>query len=340
MKKLGVRMGSVIFIVALVLILMTENAGLCQQKTYYWRIGFNTVEGSVRDVAAKEFRRVVSEKTNGQVKIDIFPGEILGSEQEMIESVMVGALDIQLAGGGSMQNLIPEFAVSSFPFMVYDFDEAYALLDGAWGDKLKALAEEHNLKILSFCDLGFAQITNNKRPINVPDDLKGIKIRSPNEPISIETFKALGAAVSTLPFSEVYLALAQKVVDGQFNPLDAIWDSKFYEVQDYLAMINIFYYHVNFMMNKALWDSLPSDLQNIVQEAAYIARDTSREFSQAKDVEMLEKLGPHFKQITYPDPVLFRQKIEPLYYDVFTNVVPKYAIDSVVEFLEEHRKNK
>jgi len=334
------KVASVIFIVALFLILSTEGIGLCQQKTYHWRIGFNTVEGSVRDVAAKEFRRIVSERTNGQVKVDIFPGEILGTEQEMIEAVMVGALDIQLSGGGSMQNLIPEFAASALPFVVHDFEEAYALLDGSWGDKLKALAEEHNLKILSFCDLGFAQITNSKRPIYTPDDLKGIKMRSPNEPVSIETFKALGAAVSTLPFSEVYLALAQKVVDGQFNPLDAIWDSKFYEVQDYLAIINVFYYNVNFMMNKALWDSLPGDLQNVVQEAAYAARDVSREFSQAKHTEMLEKLKPHFKEITYPDPRLFQQKIQPLYQDTFTNLLPKYAIDSVIRFMEDYRKNK
>jgi tripartite ATP-independent transporter DctP family solute receptor len=307
-------------------------------RKYKWKLGFNTVAGSIRDVAAKEFKRIVEGKSNGQISVDIFPGEALGTEQEMIEAVKVGALEMQLCGGTALQNLVKEVTPPTLPFMVKDYAEAHALLDGPYGDYVKQKAAAHNLQILSFLDLGFAQITNNKRPIRTPDDIAGIKLRSPNEPTSIATFKALGAAVSTMPFSEVYLALSQGVVDGQFNPLDAIHDTKFHEVQKYLAITNHFYYYIHFMMNKKTWDGLPADLKQVVQEGANAAKQTSREWFTRKDAEMLEKLRPSFKEITYPDVNAFRAKLAPVYANEFTKLVPADAIKLAQETLEKYRK--
>lgn len=309
-------------------------------KTYKWRIGYHTVPGSVRDLSAKEFKRVVEEKSKGRVKVELFPGSSLGNEQEMIEMVKAGGLDFSLPGGGALQNLVKEYAVLTLPFMFSNYDEAHAVLDSQTGDRLKKMAEQHNLKVLSFCDLGFAQITNNKRPIKTPDDLAGLKIRSPKEPSSIATFKALGAAVSTMPFSEVYMALSQKVVDGQFNPLDAIYDTKFYEVQDHLAITNHFFYNYEFMMSKKLYDSLDPELQKIVQEAANAAMEVSRKFYKEKDAEMLTKLKPHFKEITNPDLAAFRNKLNPLYDTEFKDIVPKATVDEVKAFVENYRKTK
>ncbi|WP_153393998.1 TRAP transporter substrate-binding protein [Ornithinicoccus halotolerans] len=306
-------------------------------EEYSWRLGFNTNEGSVRHIAAERFKEVVEEESDGQITVEIFPAEALGSEQEMLNGIKTGSLDLQMAGGGSMQNIVPEYATLALPFMVETFDEAYAVLDGPIGDEWKALAEEQGYKVLSHHDLGFAQVTNNVRPITTPEDFQGVTMRSPEEPTSVATFEALGASVSTMPFTEVYPALQQGVVDGQFNPLDAIYETKFHEVQDYLTLMNVFYYHVNFIMNPELWDSLSPELQEAVQTAADEAQKASRETTQANEEEMLTTLEGEFEEITTdPDLDAFRQAVEPAFAE-FEQLIPPETIQKTRDFIEEYR---
>ncbi len=314
-----------------------DNASSYQGPTYEWKLGFNTPEISTRGAAAKAFKEVVEEKTGGKVTVEIFPGEILGSEQEMLEQVYSGALDLQLAGGSGMQNIVPEYSVLALPFMVENFEEAYAVLDGEIGDELRLKAEEKGYKVLTHTDLGFTQITNSVRPIKSAADIEGLKIRSPQEPTSIETFTQLGATVTTMPFTEVYMGLQQKVIDGQFNPLDAIYENNFHEVQDYLTLTNHFYYHVNFIMNKDLFDSLDPELQAIVMEAAQAAQDASREYTQQKDKEMLDVLSEHMEVVSDPDLDSFREKID---YAAFYEFVGEEMINKTKTFIEQFRANQ
>ncbi len=316
-----------------------QGTGDASEKTYKWSVGYNTVEGSVKDIAAKRFKEIVEEKTDGRVEIELFPNEALGSEQEMLEAVQVGAVDLQIAGANMMANTIPEYALLSLPFLVNDYEEAYAVLDGPIGEKWNALAEPHNLKVIGTTDLGgFAQITNNVRPIETPEDMRGITMRSPNDVTLIETFRALGSSVSTMPFTEVYLGLSQGVVDGQFNPLDAIYQTNFHEVQDYLAITNISFYYSYFIMNDNLFNSLDEDLQAIVLEAAEEAKLISRDFTAEKDLEMLEILESEFIEITNPDTDPFREKVLPVY-ETVGQTVGVEAVEEVQAFLEQYRQN-
>ncbi|MFA1820813.1 DctP family TRAP transporter solute-binding subunit [Virgibacillus oceani] len=306
-------------------------------ETYEWNIGFNTTEDSVRGVAAETFKEIVEEETGGRVSISIYAGETLGSEAEMLEQVNSGALAMQLAGGGGMQNYIPEYSVLALPFMVENFDEAYAVLDGEIGDELQGLAEEQGFKVLAHTDLGFAQITNNVGPINKPEDLAGVQIRSPEEPTSIEAFSQLGASVSTMAFTEVYMGLQQGVIDGQFNPLDAIYENNIHEVQDYLTLTNHFYYHVNFIMNDDLFNSLDSELQEVVLSAAEEAQQASREYTQQMDEEMLSTLEGEFEEIvTDPELGAFQNAID---YEAFHEFVGEDIIVQTQEFLDDYRGN-
>ncbi|OIJ12087.1 hypothetical protein BKP37_14500 [Anaerobacillus alkalilacustris] len=314
------------------------QSGSSKPEVYKWSLGINTTEGSVRDVTAKKFKEIVEEKTDGRLQIEIHLGESLGTEQEMINMVQVGALELQLAGG-LFANIVPEYNTLSLPFIVDDYDEAYAVLDGPVGDRWKELASERGFKVLAHTELGFAQITTNNKPIYHPDDLKGLRMRSPNEAIWIESFRELGSAVSTMPFTEVYMALSQGVVDGQFNPPSAIYETNFHEVQDYLALTNHFYWHVNFIMNDDLWNSLDEELQEIIQEAAYEARDLSRAHIQKKDTEMLEVLKDEFIEITQPDIQAFRDVLEPKI-DSIAKTIPAEAVEETYKFLEEYRKAK
>lgn len=300
------------------------------------KLGFNTPEDSVRGEAAKKFKEIVEEKTDGKVSVELFAGETLGTEQEMIEQVQSGALEMQLVGGGAMQNIIPEYAVLQLPFMVESFEEAYAVLDGEIGDELKGIAYDKGFKVLAHTDLGMTQITNSKNSIKHPDDLKGLKIRSPEEPTSIITFEQLGASVTTMPFTEVYMGLQQKVIDGQFNPLDAIYENNMHEVQDYLTITNHFYLFVNLVMNKDIYDGLDDELKKIVGVAAEEAQEVSREYTQKMHNEMLDTLDNEFVEIvTDPDLETFRELID---YDGFNDIISEEFINKTRDFIEENRK--
>lgn len=302
-----------------------EAAGNEELKSYTFKLGFHTVEDSVRGEMAKEFKRVLEEKSNGRLKVEIYPSEALGNEQEMIEAVKIGAVDFSMPGGGAMSNVDTIFGSVSLPFFMSGYDEFHEQADGALGDYWKKVAEDNGYKILSIGDLGFAQITNNKRPINTVSDMEGLKMRSPNEPVLINSFQSLGAAVTTLPFTEIYMALSQGVVDGQFNPLDAIYQTKFHEVQDYLAIVNIFCYNINFITSTQLWDKLDPEAQGIIQEAADAAKEISREYYKTADAEYLEKLTPYFKEITNPDTAEFRKAVQSVYDDFAKDVPADYA---------------
>lgn len=317
----------------------TTEEGSDRGETHEWRIGFNTVEGSVKDVAAKKFKEVVEEGSDGQISVEIFPSESLGNEQEMLESIQAGALEMQIIGTSLVANTIPEYGLMSMPFLVNDFDEAYALLDSDLGKKWADMGEDYGFKVIGTTDLGgFAQITNNVHPINKPEDLEGIKMRAPNDVILMETFEALGSQVSQLPYSELYLALSQGVVDGQFNPKDAIYQTKFHEVQDYLTNVNISFYSAKFIMNLQLFNDLDEELQELVLRAGKEAEKASREYTIDESLEMDELLEGEFIEITEPDPAAFREKMDPVY-DIAREQTSDEAVDEVLKFLEEYRAN-
>ncbi|MFD2131815.1 TRAP transporter substrate-binding protein [Pseudogracilibacillus auburnensis] len=303
---------------------------------YDWSVGFNTVEDSIRGVAAQEFKRIIEEESDGKISVELFPNEQLGSDNEMIESVQVGALDFQLSSSGALAEIMPEYSATDLPFMFEDADEAHAALDGVYGDVLKEVSSAEGINMLNTFSIGFSQITTNAKPIDGPEDLTGASIRSPNEPVPIATFEKLGSQVTTLPFTEVYLGLQQGTIDGQFNPLTAIKDSNFHEVQDYLAMTDIIFYHAPFIMNQELWDSLDADTQELVQRAADKATEAAREFEAETEAEVLAEIEGDFEEVTYPDKELFQEAVQPVY-EQFEEEIGRDIIDELQSFLEEYR---
>lgn len=305
-------------------------------ESYEWSVGFNTVEDSIRGEAAKEFKKVLEEESDGRITIELFPNEELGSDNEMVESVQVGALDFQLSSSGVLAEIMPEFSATDLPFMFEDADEAHAALDGPYGDILKEKTREEGIEMLNTFSIGFSQITSNKQAINEPDDLKGASIRSPDEPVPIATFEALGSQVTTLPFTEVYLGLQQGTIDGEFNPLTAIKDSNFQEVQDYLAMTDIIFYHAPFIMNQGLWDELDEETQELVQKAADQATEVAREEEEKTEASVLDEIEDEFKEVTTPDKDEFIEAVQPVY-DKFEDEIGKDVMEELENFLEEYR---
>lgn len=297
---------------------ITSGGGQTEYEEHHFQLGYNTVEDSVRGEMSKAFKEYLETESGGKITVELFPSGTLGSEQEMTEMVKLGTLDFTIPGCSNMSNVDPAFSSISLPFLVKDFDEAHQLQDGDLGAALKEIAESYGYKIIGWGDLGMAQITNSKKAINNVADIAGLKMRSPNEEASIKTFESLGCSVTTLAFSELYLGMSQGVVDGQFNPIDAIYQQKFYEVQDYLAMCNIFYYGLNFIMGESNFESLDEPTQKLILEAAAKAQEVSRAYAEEADEKYLDliKEADGFKEITTPDTTEFNQAVQPVY-DMF-----------------------
>lgn len=316
-----------------------KSEGKAGSPELTFKLGFNTAEDSPRDKAAHRFADLVAERTNGRIKIEIYPAETLGTEQEMVEAVHSGALDFQAAGGGALSSWVPAIDYVKLPFLFENYDEAYKTQDGPLGDKVAKMVREKGFVPLAWWDLGFCQITNNVRPIEKPEDLKGIKLRVPNEFIQVEVFKQLGASVTTMPYSEVYLALAQGVIDGQHNPISSAYYSKFYEHQKYLSMTNHMYYNVIFIASEKAWNQIPDDLKPIVEQAAKEAGAYSRELVQQEEKDLLKKWEEYGVKVNYPDLKPFQEATKPVY----QTLAPKMGADIIQEaqdFVAQLRSKK
>ncbi|SES06347.1 C4-dicarboxylate-binding protein DctP [Salipaludibacillus aurantiacus] len=309
------------------------------EAEYEWQMGWNSgLDDDSKGEAAKAFAEYVVEASDGRVDIEFFPNETYATSPEMIDAVQVGALDMALPGANELAGLIPEYAALSLPFLTEGAEEAHAVLDGPVGDDLKALGEEQGFVTLNDVELGFAQITNNVRPIEEPSDLEGMTIRSPNDVSLIETFNALGSSVSTMAYTEIYSGLSQGVIDGQFNPLLSIYDQNMQEVQDYLAVTNHTYYYSYFIMNADLFNSLDDELQEIIREGSERARDAAREFIASEEEAALERAEDEFEVVTYPDLEPFQEAVLPVY-DEVADVMGEEMIQDMRDFLEEYRNN-
>lgn len=268
------------------------------------------------------FKQLVEERTNGEVKIEIYPNSTLGSAPEYTEQMKVGAVALGLSTSGQLQQWVKECAAVMIPFLFTSYEHAHRTLDGPAGDLLAAMAEKEDLITLSNWEWGFRQITNNKVPIKSPEDIKGLKMRVPNEIQLQAMFKTLGANTNIVAFPELYLALAQGVVDGQCNPLATIYHNKFFEVQKYLAITNHVYNTQTLMASKAIWDTLPEDVQSILKESAQVAGLYVRQISNAADEQLIEACVEKGMVVTYPDLDAFREKMDP-------------AIDTIAKFAGE-----
>lgn len=330
------RIASFLFVFVVVSFL---GAGGGHAKSYKWTFSSVGSENSFRHQTIKKFKEIIEKKTNKKVKINVMLNGVLGSAKETFQVLQMGGIQFQLAAASAVGTAVPAGQILALPFMVNNREEAYAVLEGPIGKKICADLEKEGVKVLTFADLDFVQVTNNIRPIRKPGDFKGITFRSPSALQYVATFRALGSSVSTMPLGEVYMALSQGLIDGQFNPLDTIRTKSMFEVQDHMAMMNVFFYNTYFCMNKANWESLDPPLQKIVQEAAIEGAKAGREFSKNQYIKNLEFLKPHFKEITYPEIEPFQKKVEPVYMEL-EKVMGKEVIRDTIAFLKKYRSEK
>ncbi|MDK2801165.1 MAG: hypothetical protein PWQ70_2784 [Clostridiales bacterium] len=295
-------------------------------KTYVIKFGHGSAESNARHLSALKFKELVEKNTNGRVKVEVFPNEVLGSEREMIEAVQMNAIQMTGAGTGLYAGFDPKIGVIELPYLFSTFEEAWKVLDGPIGTELAQPLLNKGIRILAYWENGFRQVTNNVRPIKTPEDFTGLKIRVPEIPLSMSIFKHLGANPTPMAFGELYMALRQGVVDGQENPLTNIYASKFYEVQKYLTLTKHQYSPFPVAISEKFWQQLPAEYQHIVQEAANEAKDYHRQLIKMDDEKLVDELKNKGMEVNVPSDLgLFRQKVQGVY-DEFNSV---YGADTI-----------
>jgi tripartite ATP-independent transporter DctP family solute receptor len=277
------------------------------------RLSHNAAPGNPKAEASIKFAELVAQKTNGRIKVDVGGSAQYGDDVESLTNMRLGTLAFSANSQGSSSGVVPQFSVVGLPFLFKDLNHAYKVIDGPVGQQLNELAKAKGLVVLAFWDNGIRHTSNNKRPISKPEDLAGIKIRTPPDPITIEIFTALGANPTPLAFSELYIALQQGVVDGQENPLMNINSSKLYEVQKFISLTGHKYETTPLLASKMIWDTLSKDDQKAILEAAAEAGKLNRQMSLASDAELRKKLAAAGVQFNEVDKAPFVAKTKPVY---------------------------
>jgi len=264
-------------------------------------------------IAAKQFVSRVEMRTNGAIKINIFPNNVLGGPPEQAQQIKLGTIDMGLPTQGQLDKYDTAFAAVLLPFIFDSPAQVYKVLDGPAMDWLAPLAEKQGFILLRNWEYGFRNVTNSVRPINVPDDMKGLKIRTPPELQIQASMEALGAIVQAIAFPELYLALSQKVVDGEENPIAVIYYSKFYEVQKHLAITRHVYNNMIHTIGVNSWKKLTPAQQQIFREESASAGDLMRKLIGDAEADQIDKLKTAGMLVTRPDLAPFRAKMDPAY---------------------------
>jgi tripartite ATP-independent transporter DctP family solute receptor len=267
-------------------------AGAAAQTTM--RISIATAKDSHQGVAIDTFAEEVEKRTNGRYKIQTFYNGSLGGEREYIEAVQLGTQELAFSSSGPVPNFVPETKILDVPFLFRDKDHARKVLDGEIGQALLTKFESKGFKALAWGENGVRHMTNSKRPVVAPEDLKGLKMRTMENPVHIAAYKGLGIVTTPMAFPEVFTALQQGTVDGQENPLSVIMAAKFDQVQKHLSLTGHVYSPAILLMNKGAFDNLSDADKQAFLEAAKVAGEANRarvDKDDANGVAQLRKLG-------------------------------------------------
>ncbi len=277
------------------------------------KLGHFAADSHPGNLAAKMFAEGVEKRTAGKIKVTIYPNNALGSPPEVLEQNILGAVDMSLPTQGQLGKYSKKFNCVMLPFMFANYAQADKVLDGKFIEWAVPDLEKSGLVFLSNWEWGFRNLTNNKHPVNKPEDVKGLKIRTPPELPTQAAMEALGAVVATINFNELQMALKQGVVDGQENPVAVIYSNKLNEAQKYLAMTGHNYNTMVHVISKKTWDKLTTEQQMIVKAESQKAGDYMRKTVREAEADQIKQLQAQGMEVTYPDKALFKALMGPAY---------------------------
>lgn len=309
-------------------------------KTYTIKLGHTMSTAHPRHVSLLEFEKYVEEKTEGRVQVEIFPAGVLGSEPDMQEAMRMGNLEAFV--GGPFDTISKKLNLFLMPFF---FEDQEALMKVAKNDEvfniISSDAEANGLKILAIGDGGARQITNSKRRIVKPSDMKGLKLRTPSIEAIMVCMETLGSSTVSIPLADCYMALKTGVADGQENPIATIYDQKLYEVQKYITYVNYQYHPEVMTMNAKFFNGLPSDIQKILSDAAWQFVERENRISLENAEARLEEMKAAGCDVYIPTPVekqAFVDACEPVYSHFVNNL--KYFSQAELDLVHSIAQGK
>jgi len=346
MRKLRIKNLVVIFsVIALVFAFSFNQDVMAQDEAEFTlkvaHADSTDVYKSRKHAQVTAFKHLVESKSGGRINVEILGGGAAGGEREYVESIMMGSIQAGVASG-AMANFFPEAMVTQIPYLFPNATVAWKVLDGEMGDKLSTmLKEKTGLRNLAFAEVGFRHFTNSKRPIKSPEDMEGLKFRVMETPIYMKMVEALGGNPTPIAWTETYSALQNGVVDGEENPVSTIVFANFAEVQDYLTLDGHVYGVDWFVMNNEFYNSLPSDLQRVVDQAAQVSSTVGRGLQQLNSSIGLETLKKNGMEIYSPTPEekeAFKEAAQEPVVEWLKDQIDPDLVDEMLNTVEEYSK--
>ncbi len=294
------------------------------------KLGHVGEPGSIFQKASDEFARRANAKLGNKAKVTVFGSSQLGGDKEMVQKLKLGTLDIAVPST-VMSSEVDLFGMFDMPYIVKDRAHMAKIEKEIFWPKLEPEAEKKGLRVLALWENGVRHITNNKRPIKVPADLQGIKLRVPEGKWRVKMFQAYGANPSPMKFSELFTALQTGVMDGEENPFTQIYSAKLQEVQKYLSLSGHVYTPAYVVVGTRHWNTLPADVRKILEDTAKETQAFVYETAAKDDSELLGKLKQAGMQVNDVDKDAFIKASAPIY-EEFGKEVPgaKELIDRAV----------
>ncbi len=302
MKKIGLIM----------MVVLTMSAATLAAEPFTIKLGVVTKPGAAQNIMAEKFKEMVEARSNGAYTVKIFHSASIGNETEILQQIQMGTIHMGVITGGPFDTFDPIVRVINYPFLFKDHAQADRILDGPLGDKILKSLENSGFKGLCFSENGFRNLTNNKREVTGPDQVKGLKIRVMSSALHKAIWQALGANPTPMPWP-IYTELEQGVIDGQENPLWVMEVYKFYEIQKYMTLTrHVYSPHIN-VASLNWFRGLPASDQALITAAAKDAAKFQRKDNREKNAGRLALLREKGMQVTSdPDVDAFRERVAGL----------------------------
>lgn len=283
-------------------------------KTVVLKAGHASSTTSTGQTAFEFLGRELAEKTNGRITLEVFPNSQLGSERELVESIQLGNVDMAFASSAVLGNFNKQFFALDIPFLFKSRESVYRILDGEIGQSLLDSLASVGIKAVAWWENGFRQLTNNKKAIYSPDDLKGMKMRTMENEVHIAAWKEEGANPSPLAFGELFTALQQGTFDAQEGPINLFYDMKFYEVQNHITKTNHVYSPWPLMINPDVYNSFSDEDRAIFHAAVKKATDFQRAQAQKADDKAVANMsGVTITELTPEQHAAFADRMGPIH---------------------------
>lgn len=306
------------------------TSGSASASDYTLRFAHVLTENTPNAQAAVKFKEVVESESGGKISVEIFPAAQLGGDVEIIEQIQMGLIDVGFPPTATLGNFEPKMQIIDLPFLITDYEDVENVLDGEVGREILDLLDSHGMYGVNFWGAGFRHMTNNVRPIETPEDLKGIRMRTMQSPILLSTYNNFDANPTAMAFTEVYNGLQQGVIDGQENSFANIYSMRFHEVQDYLSLTSHAYHAYAAVINKNTWESLPPELQSVVEKGFEEGKEAARNLTIEYDKNTIEEIANDIEITEISDEQKEKFIVESMpVHEEYTDVVSKELLGKV-----------